>query len=556
MQNNPKVSVVIPTHNRPELLKRAIQSVLDQSFQDFEIIVVDDGAEERGEEVVSGFRDKRINYVANQVSEGAPATRNKGMVNSKGEYIAFLDDDDEWLKDKLKKQVEALEREDKSVVMVFCGIKKYDEHGNFIEEILSKDNGVVWPFEEILRRSYIWTSTIMIRKEVMQKGVMFDVNLKKNQEWDLELQLLKIGKFYSINESLVKLNILGEDQHLGGKKNIKNIIDGFIFFINKHQADYKKNKKALAFCYLRLATMYVSNDQREEAIGYMYKSWKTQPRQILTMIFLIKLLFRYRKMVFRKIYLYFKPLPVIGGIVQVMRNLYSKSFLKIYFLNRRDIYEVRRILIEITGNAQEVDRVVDEAKRAVFMNKMFSHGQSCNYQALFLFGATRLLRLKNVIETGVASGRSSTSILEAMKKNNEGRLCSIDLFQEFTGEKPKTYMTSEGNTENEAFIPSGKMPGWLIPQNLRDRWELIIGKSSEKLPQIVNNMNSVDLFFHDSEHSYDNMTFEFNTVWNKIPEGGLLVCDDYKWNDAFADFVNKTRVQKVFRYRSFGVLVK
>src|SRR5262245_29216969 len=105
----PKVSVIIPTHNRAEFLRSAITSVLNQTFQDFEIIVVDDASTDNTSEVVTYFGDKRIKYMRNNINKGDAGTRNVGVVNSNCTYIAFLDDDDEWLPNKLQIQIDMLE---------------------------------------------------------------------------------------------------------------------------------------------------------------------------------------------------------------------------------------------------------------------------------------------------------------------------------------------------------------------------------------------------------------------------------------------------------------
>ena len=115
----PKVSVVISTHNRREMLKRAIDSVLKQTFQDFEIIVVDDG-NEPAEEVAKSFSDARIRYVRHEIPHrGAPAARNTGIRSSQGEFVAFLDDDDEWLPLKLQLQVKALDENQEAGLRFF-----------------------------------------------------------------------------------------------------------------------------------------------------------------------------------------------------------------------------------------------------------------------------------------------------------------------------------------------------------------------------------------------------------------------------------------------------
>jgi len=91
------VSVIIPTYNRAHLVGRAIRSVLNQTYQDFEIIVVDDCSTDNTEEIVKGFNDHRIRYMRHDRNRGGSAARNTGIKASQGKYIAFLDSDDEWL---------------------------------------------------------------------------------------------------------------------------------------------------------------------------------------------------------------------------------------------------------------------------------------------------------------------------------------------------------------------------------------------------------------------------------------------------------------------------
>jgi cellulose synthase/poly-beta-1,6-N-acetylglucosamine synthase-like glycosyltransferase len=99
-----EVDVIIPTYNRASLLRNVITSVLNQSFTDFTIIVVDDGSSNNNKAVLESFQDKRIKYVRNEVNMGEGRARNIGVSNSTADYVAFLDDDDEWLPEKLKMQ--------------------------------------------------------------------------------------------------------------------------------------------------------------------------------------------------------------------------------------------------------------------------------------------------------------------------------------------------------------------------------------------------------------------------------------------------------------------
>src|SRR5699024_12380222 len=99
------ISIVIPTHNRSELLVRAVDSVIYQTFKDSEIIVVSNGSTDNTDEVMSKYEDKRINYISYRIAQGGNAARNKGIKAAKFDYIAFLDDDDEWHPEKLQKQL-------------------------------------------------------------------------------------------------------------------------------------------------------------------------------------------------------------------------------------------------------------------------------------------------------------------------------------------------------------------------------------------------------------------------------------------------------------------
>jgi len=96
----PKVSVIIPTFNRSKLLIEAVQSVLNQTFQDFEILIIDDGSTDDTKQRIRDLRESRFRYRRNRVNPGVSASRNKGISNSRGGYIGFIDDDDRWLLEK------------------------------------------------------------------------------------------------------------------------------------------------------------------------------------------------------------------------------------------------------------------------------------------------------------------------------------------------------------------------------------------------------------------------------------------------------------------------
>lgn len=156
----------------------------------------------------------------------------------------------------------------------------------------------------------------------------------------------------------------------------------------------------------------------------------------------------------------------------------------------------------------------------------------------WLYSTVKTREPEVVVETGVCNGASTHVILSALNENGSGHLYSID-YPYYSDESLEDFREKTFEDYGGAAIPSDKEPGWIVPSNLRTRWSLIEGKSQDELPDLLRKLESVDLFIHDSEHSYDCMIFEYSTVWPSISEGGLLISDDIEWNTAFADFSKK-----------------
>ena len=116
----PLISIVIPTFDRSELAQGAIKNVLNQSYNNFEVIVVEDGSSTGLDEFIKGLGNEKVIYASHETNRGLAASRNTGMNLSKGDYIAFLDDDDRWLKDKLMMQVDIMQRSNNPKIMVYC----------------------------------------------------------------------------------------------------------------------------------------------------------------------------------------------------------------------------------------------------------------------------------------------------------------------------------------------------------------------------------------------------------------------------------------------------
>ena len=156
-----------------------------------------------------------------------------------------------------------------------------------------------------------------------------------------------------------------------------------------------------------------------------------------------------------------------------------------------------------------------------------------------LYVVVRAIKPRVLVETGVASGVSSAHILRALAANGTGTLHSIDL----------------PNVQQGSVLPDGRASGWIVPDSLRFRWKLQIGDSRKLLPDVLGALGQVDLFLHDSDHSYENMVFEFEQAFPRLAPGGLLLSDDTHLHTAWDDFCAKHRLRPT-RVGALGVTRK
>lgn len=183
------VSVIIPTHYRADRLVRAIESVQDQTYKDIEIFVISDGYDKETNDVVMEKMkcDSRINYLVNEGKHGANVVRNIGIENCRGDYVAFLDDDDIWYPTKLEKQLQIFEQNSK-LGLVGCAIRVVYVEKNTSYNTIFKDVGDL--SQKILFGNCIGsTSCVVIRKEVIKKCGMFDETLPARQDYDYWIRI-------------------------------------------------------------------------------------------------------------------------------------------------------------------------------------------------------------------------------------------------------------------------------------------------------------------------------------------------------------------------------
>lgn len=197
-----KVSVIIPVFNGEKYIAMALESVFSQTYQNYEVIVIDDGSTDRTEEVIASFSGKL--KLIRQPNSGPACARNKGVENSIGELVAFLDHDDVWLPDKLHLQVKCLEQ-NKLVSLVYSDFGTFNDQG-IIEESASQTRGLFMPsgyiFPYLFFDPICWTSTVLVKRSCLDEIGAFDEdeNIHMAEDYDLWLRLSKKFEFHYINK--------------------------------------------------------------------------------------------------------------------------------------------------------------------------------------------------------------------------------------------------------------------------------------------------------------------------------------------------------------------
>lgn len=191
----------------------------------------------------------------------------------------------------------------------------------------------------------------------------------------------------------------------------------------------------------------------------------------------------------------------------------------------------------------QINKFYEEIKRSGFIEHLAEKSRVYRwpvdlsplafFRGPMLYVLCRLIRPETVVETGVGRGFSAAFILYALKKNDKGRLYSIDL-------------PNQPGQELEA----GEDTGWLVPEELRGRWNLIIGPSQDKLPQLLTELKKIDVFFHDSAHSYENMMFEFQLARQRLKDNLFLVTDDITENQAFDEFCRQHKYDSITLFKT------
>ncbi len=264
------VSCVIPTHNRADLLPRAIKSIQNQTYKNLEIIIVSDGSTDNTAKVMKALceTDARIKFIDYPSAQGGNFARNIGIEKARGELIAFLDDDDEWLPEKIEKQIQLINDE---VGLVYTGVKIIYVNEKIEYTFISKKKGDL--SKEILLDNCIGTtSAVMIKKELLEKAGMFDNKLKALQDFDLWIRVCQLCKVDVVEEELIYYyNYTGKVQV---SATTQKYVDSFDYINNKYKKlfnhlNLEKAKEKKRNEYMLLANKAMRNGDKKLTRKYI-----------------------------------------------------------------------------------------------------------------------------------------------------------------------------------------------------------------------------------------------------------------------------------------------
>ena len=284
--SNPLISVIIPTYNNAEIIKETIESALNQTFKDFEIIVINDGSTDNSADVLRPYINSGKIIYLEQDNSGPTMARNRGIETSRGKYIAFLDNDDLWMPTKLEKQVDFLNRnEDYGMAYTdayeFRG-SKILKSSKLTSNDISMMTGMI--FEHLMNGCFIFMSTVVVRKSVLEDMGYFDPNVGFTcNDWELWLRISKKYKIKFIDEILI-----GYRRHSGNITNDTDLLTSHLLsFVNNVLTDpslearYKERRSfMIGKIYSRAGWDYLMAGKRKKARSAFLNYIKLNPSKV------------------------------------------------------------------------------------------------------------------------------------------------------------------------------------------------------------------------------------------------------------------------------------
>lgn len=292
--SSPLVSIIIPTYNREKKLQRALNSVLSQTYSNWEVCIVDNHSSDKSIDLIDGYNDSRIKVYKIQNNGIIGASRNTGIKNAKGKYLAFLDSDDWWSSKKLEKSIKLLEKEKASLVYHDCFIVNKEHQRFFIKTTKSRKLNTPVFDDLIVNGNCLITSSVVLKSEFMTKisGFSTDSRLVAIEDYDAWLKIAIINqKFLKIPEVL-GFYWLGGESESSPKKTIQTLdVLEKNFEVKISKLNLKKKTYWISYSKARA---YYKINMRTEALSEFYSTLAKHPTlkiklKTIIMIIIIKL---------------------------------------------------------------------------------------------------------------------------------------------------------------------------------------------------------------------------------------------------------------------------
>jgi glycosyltransferase involved in cell wall biosynthesis len=267
------VSCIIPTYNRAHIVGRAIQSVLNQTYKNIEVIVVDDGSQDNTQEVVLSIKDERVRYIRLHRNFGAAFARNIGIANARGEFVAFLDSDDYFLPEKIEKQIELMLK-DESIGVCYTEVYYELDNGELVHKESPRIRGRIYE-KLLLFPPLIHLPTFLVRKNLLN-NLYFDETKRVGEDTKFMICLSKISNFDFIPLPLCVVDRRGATVSLfRGEVEMGSVIKERIEVFEEFKPNIFKlfGVQKISWIYNRLAwTAYYKYKRKDLSVKLLFKS--------------------------------------------------------------------------------------------------------------------------------------------------------------------------------------------------------------------------------------------------------------------------------------------
>ena len=286
----PKVSVIVPTYHHERFLAQAIESILGQTFSDFELIIIEDFSEDRSAEIISAYakNDGRIRCLFHKSNQGIAKSFNDGLSMSRGEYIALASSDDIWEKERLEVGVEIMDRfldvgllHSESVIIDSDGRLTGEKFSSIAPSPTGEYSGNL--FGALLRGNFICQMSTLIRRESIE-GLRFNEELKYVNDWLFNLEFSERNRFYYVSHPLVRYRLHDGNTKFDTLGYASDYVQMLDIIFEKYAEHIKEDREGLAELYFITGFSLCLSGQVRQGRKYLLKSVMTSPLNVKSVL--------------------------------------------------------------------------------------------------------------------------------------------------------------------------------------------------------------------------------------------------------------------------------